>query len=66
MNDHKQGELVRHAVDMSLSGLRGDPWLAQRVLANVRGEVKVKKKLSLGLVLVIALALAAVTVSISR
>ncbi len=53
--------MVRHAVDMSLSGLQGDPWLAQRILANVKGEVKVKKKLSVGFVLVIILVLAAVT-----
>lgn len=61
MNEHKQGEMVRHAVDMSLSGLQGDPWLAQRILANAKGEGKVKKKLSAGFVLVIVLVLAVVT-----
>jgi hypothetical protein len=61
MDERKQGEMVRHAVDVRLSGLQGDPWLAQRVLANVKGEVKVKKKLSVGFVLVIVLILAAVT-----
>jgi hypothetical protein len=65
MNEHKQGDMVRHAVDMSLSGLQGDPWLAQRILANVKGEVKVKKKLSFGLVLAIVLLLTTLAVAIA-
>ncbi len=61
MNERKQGVSFRQAVDKRLSGLEGDPWLAQRILANVKGEVKVKRKLSVGFVLVIVLVLAVVT-----
>lgn len=60
MDEHKQKEQVRHSVDARLSGLQGDPWLAQRVLANAKGEVKVKKKISVGLILTLVLVLAAV------
>ncbi len=45
--------------------MQGDPWLAQRILANVKGEVKVKKKLSIGLVLAIVLILATVAAAIA-
>lgn len=61
MDDHNQGERIRHAVDARLSGLEGEPWMMQRVLANAKGETKVKKKLSVGFVLIIVLVLAAVT-----
>ena len=61
MDEHKQKEQVRHSVDARLSGLQGDPWLAQRILANAKGEVKMKKKLSVGLILAIVLVLVAVT-----
>ena len=54
-------ERIHHAVDTRLSGLQGDPWLAQRVLAATKGEIRVKKKLSVGFVLVVILVLAAVT-----
>ena len=61
MNKRKQGETLRHAVDARLSGLEGDPWLAQRILANAKGEVKVKKRISTGVVLVLVLVLVAIT-----
>ena len=35
---------VQNAMNHSLSGLQGDPWLAQRVLAHAKGEEPVVKK----------------------
>ena len=52
---------VCRAVDTRLSGLQGNPWLAQRVLAHAKGEQKVKKKVSVGFILLMVLILAAVT-----
>ena len=50
------------AIDMTLSGLQADPWLAQRVVNRERtGEPVVKTKLSISLVLVIVLILITVT-----
>lgn len=51
MTERKQGEQFRHAVDARLSGLEGDPRLAEHILANAKGEVKVKMKFSIALVL---------------
>ena len=58
---------MHKAIDSTLSGLNGDPWLFQRVSARAaEGETKVKKKLSTGLVLVIVLMLiAAVAVAVT-
>ena len=58
---------MHKAIDSTLSGLNGDPWLFQRVSARAaEGEIKVKKKLSTGLVLVIVLMLiAAVAVAVT-
>lgn len=56
MNLHEEQQKVQKAMNTTLSGLREDPWLTQRVLANVKGEEPVKKKMSVS-VLVIALAL---------
>lgn len=50
-----------HAAETRLSGLTPDPWLAQRVLQNVKGEEKVKRKLSAGLVLLVILMLVTMT-----
>ncbi len=50
------------AIDTTLSGLQGDPFLAQRIMNQERtGEPVVKKRLSVGLVLAIVLLLIAVT-----
>ncbi len=51
MNLHKEQERVQKAVSNSLSHVREDPWLTQRVLANAKGEKPVKRKASLALVL---------------
>lgn len=61
MDERRDKQQFQHALNRTLSGLEGDPRLAQRVLAKARGEIKVKKKLSAGLVVAIVLVLAAVT-----
>lgn len=53
MTLHEEQERVQKAVHNSFSCLREDPWLAQRVLANAKGEKPVKKKLSTALVICI-------------
>ncbi len=53
MTLHEEQERVQKAVHNSFSCLREDPWLAQRVLANAKGEKPVKKKLSAALVICI-------------
>ena len=60
MDEQKLRQQLHRAAETRLSDLQGDPWLAQRVMAQVKGEVKVKKKLSVGFVLVLVLVLAAV------
>jgi hypothetical protein len=60
MDECGQAKRIRHAVDTRLSGLQGDPWMAQRVLANAKGEVKVKKKLSVAFILIMVFILVAV------
>lgn len=61
MDKRKQRDEIQHALNSTLSGLRDDPWLAQRVIAQAKGGKKVKKKLSVGLVLTFMLILVAVT-----
>ena len=58
MTLHEEQDKVQKAVSDSFSYLQEDPWLTQRVLANVKGEEPVKKKLSAALVLCIILGLA--------
>lgn len=55
MNEKRR---VQEALNRSLSGLRADPSLAQRVIAEAKGEQKVKKHISRGLILVVVLSLA--------
>ena len=46
MNDRKNVEKIRFAIDMTFSNLKDDPWLAQKVLASMhKGETRMKKKL---------------------
>ena len=49
---------VREALNRSLSGLTENPFLAQRVITEAKGETKMKKKITGALVLVIVLAVA--------
>ncbi len=59
MDEQRLRERLHRAAETRLSGLQGDPWLAQKVMANAKGDKKVKKKLSVGLALVLILVLAA-------
>lgn len=61
MNKRENRELIQNALNSALSSLQDDPWLAQRVIAEARGENKVRKKISVGLVLVLILVLATMT-----
>lgn len=64
MDDRRAQDMIQHAVDATLSGLQGNPYRVQRVLAAAqqKGESKtMKRKFSVALVLAIALALASVT-----
>ena len=66
MEDFKDKQIVQRVIDNSLSGIRDDPWMAQRVLNMAHqtqgtGGIVVKKKLSIGFVLMMALMLLGVT-----
>ena len=45
-NSSGEQQKVQNAINHSLSGLQADPWLAQRVLAQTKGEETVTKKVS--------------------
>lgn len=56
MNLHEEEQtVIQDAMIHTLSGLKEDPWLTQRILANAKGAEPVKKKISVSLILVIAL-----------
>ena len=59
MTDQEIRQALHQAVDRRLSGVREDPFLAQRVMAAKKGEKPMKKKLSVSLALVLALILMA-------
>lgn len=60
MREDLNREKMHKAIDSAFSGLKGDPWLFQRVSARaVEGEIHVKKKMSIGVVLAIILILLA-------
>ena len=65
MDERREKQLIQQAFETSLSGLKDDPWLARRVIAQARETertpVKVKRKLSVGLIVMIALMLVTVT-----
>ena len=65
MNLHEEQQKVQKAMNTTLSGLQEDPWLAQRVLANVKGEEPVKKKLSVSAILVIVLVAVSITAALA-
>lgn len=58
MDKRRNRDQIQSALNTTLSGLRDDPWLAQRVIAEAKGTRKVKKKISVGLVLALVLILA--------
>ncbi len=59
MREELEREKVHQAIDRTLSGLTGDPWLYNKISAAGKEETKVKRKVSVGLVLAIVLALLA-------
>lgn len=56
MNERKNRRAIHQAVDGRLSGMAGDPRLAQRII-DAEEKPKMKKKMSLGLALALVLAL---------
>ncbi|MBE5771270.1 MAG: hypothetical protein E7336_07870 [Clostridiales bacterium] len=66
MNEHKMQEQMKNAIDHRLSGLEGNPYLAQRIIAAEKGEKPVmKKKLSVSLALVLLLMILTAGVAIA-
>lgn len=61
MTENREDERIKSALNRMMSGFEGNPYLARRVVAASKGEVKVKKKLSIVTVLTIALMLISVT-----
>lgn len=50
MRDHELREQIHHMMDTQLSDVKGDPYLAQRIIVDAKGGQKVKRKISAGLV----------------
>lgn len=72
MNDSDIRNQIHHAMDTRLSGIVGDPWLAQRIV-NERGRTKVKRgtvrkamAIILICIMIFALSVAIAAVIISR
>ena len=59
MDEFRQNNRLRGALDAALSGLNGDPALAQRVLRCAEEKPRAAKKLSVGLVFALIALLAA-------
>ena len=65
VTEHEVQKKIVRTVDTCFSDLQGDPWLAQRIRNDAKGEKKVKKKLSFSLVLALVLILVTVAVAIA-
>lgn len=63
MSEQRDKDFVKSAVDACFSDLKGDPWLAQRIMNGTEKEIRVKKKLSFGLVLALVLILVTAAVA---
>lgn len=63
MDEFRENNRLRHALDTTLSGLNGDPSLAQRVLCCVDERPKAARKRSVGLVFVLVILLAAMGIA---
>ena len=64
MDDLRERDIIQHAVDVTLSGLQGNPYRVQLVLHAARperGEKTMKKRFSVALAVVLALVLMSVT-----
>ncbi len=72
MSDTREMERVRDTINTALSGLRDDPWLAQKALVEAKSGRKVRKRFSIGVavcvvkLLLSAAALAAVFFNIHQ
>ena len=55
MTENREDERIKSALNRTMSGLEGNPYLARRVIAASEGEKKVKKKFSIVMVLIILL-----------
>lgn len=62
MTEQNEKRILKNTFDMTLSGLKTDPYLAQKIIrSQTKGEEKVKKKISFALILANALVLIAIT-----
>ena len=61
MDKRTNRDVIQNALNTTLSGLQDDPWLAQRVISEAKGEKKVKKKISVGFIFAVILVLATMT-----
>ena len=55
MSKKKNREEFAQSLDRRLSGLQGDPWLAQRIIASEEGEEPMVKKTSATMIILVAL-----------
>lgn len=65
MTLHDEQNKVQKAMSATLSGLKEDPWLMQRVLANVKGEEPVVKKISSFMIVLTAILILSVTAALA-
>ena len=65
MNKKISVDNFHDAIERQLSGLEPDPWLAQRIIASDKEEVKVKKKVSFVAVIVAAILAIGATVAVA-
>ena len=65
MTLREEQEKVQKAMNAALSGLREDPFLAGRVLANAKGEKPMKKKLSFSIVTAVVLIVLSISVALA-
>ena len=63
MDEFRENGRLRGALDASLSGLNGDPYLARRLIACAEKQPKAVRKRSIGLVFAFVALLAAVSVA---
>lgn len=66
MNEQQDKARIRQAIDSTLHGLNGDPFLAQRVFANAeKGETRMKYAIPKGLVIALIVVLCMGTVAVA-
>lgn len=61
MDKRTNRDQIQNALNITLSDLQDDPWLAQRVITEAKGAKKVKKELSMALVVTLVLIFAVAT-----